>query len=100
MPNINIGQVNVSAPTAGAVNSSSSTLVIANNDRVGLSLVNVSNSTIYLGLAGNTAVLGRGTTLVPNGGTWSMDEFSFNNGTINAIAHSNGNDVAIQEFTR
>jgi len=65
-------------------------------NRKGLTLVNTSGNTISLGL-GAAAVLNSGITLLA-GSSWSMDEYSFNLGAINAIASGAGSNLAIQEF--
>lgn len=100
MPNLLTGTINASAPTNILVGVASAQAVAANNDRQGLVLVNISGSTMYLGLQGATAVLNSGFTILPNGGTWTMEEYSYSNGQINAIAHSAGNILCIQEFVR
>lgn len=100
MPNIHTGQTSVNPPSNALVGASSSVLITQNISRVGLTLVNLSSSTVYLGLSNNAAVLNAGIVLLPNGGSWTMDEYSFNNETINAIAHGAGNIVAVQEFVR
>ena len=73
--------------------------MVANTDRVGLVLVNLSTSTIYLGLSGRYAVLNSGITITPNGGTWTMDEYTFNREKVSGIANTTNSIVAIQEFT-
>lgn len=100
MPNLHVGTINASAPTNTLVGIASAQAVAQNTSRVGLVLTNVSNSTMYIGLAGATAVLNSGIVLLPFGGAWVMDEYSYNNELINAIAHSAQNILCIQEFTR
>ena len=99
MPNIYSGTINASAPTAGSVGVASGALVAANTNRVGLVIVNTSAGTIYLGI-NNAAVVGRGISLNANGGTWVMDDYTFSNEAINAIAHTANTQVAVQEFVR
>jgi len=99
MPNIFAGQVNASAPTNVLVGTSSGTAVAANNDRVGLVIVNISDSTIYIGLGGNAAVLKSGIALT-TGGDWSMDDYTFNNEVVTAIAHTANSVISFQEFIR
>ena len=100
MPNFFTGQVNASAPANTLILTSTDTVVAANNDRVGLVVTNISSGTIYLGLGGREAVLNKGIVLTPNGGTWTMDEYTFNNQKVQGIGNTNNSIVAIQEFTR
>lgn len=100
MPNLLTGTINPSAPTNAIAGVSSAQLVASNNNRVGLVLVNVSSSTVYLGLNNATATINAGIVLGPNGGVWVMGEYTYNNGTINAIGHAAGNVVCVQEFVR
>jgi hypothetical protein len=100
MPNIFVVQVNASAPSNTLVLSSSDAVVAANVDRVGLVLTNISSSTVYLALAGRVAVLNKGIILTPNGGTWTMDEYTFNNEKVSAIANTTNSVLAVQEFVR
>ena len=100
MPNFFTGQINASAPANTLVLSSTDAVVAANNDRVGLVITNLSSGTVYLGLGGREAVLNKGITLTPNGGTWTMDEYTFNNQKVQGIGNTNNSIVAIQEFTR
>lgn len=99
MPNFHSGTIQPQAPAQVSVGASSTTLVAANTDRVGLIVVNISSGTIYLGL-NNAAVLGAGIALNANGGVWVMDEYSYTNDVINAIAHSANTAVSIQQFVR
>ena len=100
MPNILVGTISASAPTNAQAGVTSSTLVAQNLDRVGLVIVNVSISTVYLGFQGQTAVLNSGVVLTPNGGTWTMDDYTFNNEAMTGISHATGSIVSIQEFVR
>ena len=100
MSNLYSFPINASPPTNTLVGVASAEAVAINNNRQGLVLTNVSGSTIYLALMGFTATLHAGIALTPNGGTWTMDEYNFNNSAINAIAHSAGNILSIQEFIR
>jgi hypothetical protein len=86
-----------SAPTAGSVGVASAQLVASAATRKGLVLVNTSAATVSLGF-GSTAVLNSGVTLLP-GDSWSMDEYCFFTGAINAIASVAASNVAVQEFT-
>lgn len=85
-----------SAPTAASVGVASAQAVAAAATRKGLVLTNTSSNTISLGF-GNAAVLNSGITLVPNG-VFSMDEYSFDVGAVNAIASGATSNLAIQEF--
>ena len=100
MPNILSGPISASAPTNVLVGVASGAAVAANNNRVGLVLVNISNSTVYLGLQGAVAVLNSGIVLTPNGGSFSMDEYSYNTDAVTAIAHVAGSTLTIQELIR
>jgi len=87
-----------SSPTFVTVGAASGAAVAANSSRKGLILVNTSANTISLGMAGATAVLNSGPTLLP-GGVYSMGEFDFSTGAVNAIASAASSNLAIQEFT-
>ena len=100
MPNIHVGTINSSGPTNALVGTSSAIAVAAVINRVGLILTNVSSGTVFLGLQNTTATLNAGIVLTPNGGTWSMDEYSFTNDQINAVAYNAGSVMCIQEFIR
>ena len=100
MPNLYVGTISASAPTNTLVGVASAQAVAANNLRAGLVLTNISGSTVYLGLQNATATLHAGIALLPSGGTWTMDEYTYNNDPVNAIAHSAGNILCIQEFLR
>ena len=90
--------INASPPSNVLVGATDTVVVAENLSRQGLILTNISGSTIYLALMNMRSTLHAGITLTPNGGTWVMDEYNFNNSAINAIAHSAGNIVSIQEF--
>lgn len=100
MPNIYVGQITANAPANTLVLSSSDAVVPANIDRVGLVLTNLSSSTVYLGLNGRYAVLNKGISLNPNGGVWTMDDYTFNNEKVSAIANTTNSVLAVQEFVR
>lgn len=87
------------APTAVSVGTSSGLAVAANANRKGLILTNTSNKSMSLSFDGNAAVLNSGITLVANGGTWVMDEYSFTTAAVNAIAGGTTMNLAVQEFT-
>lgn len=100
MPNIFVGQTSADAPTNVAVDQASTTIIAQDTTRSGLVLVNISDSTVYLGLGGNAAVLKKGVTLTPKGGTWTMDDYTFNNEAVTGISHSTGSIVSIQQFVK
>lgn len=89
--------LSASSPAATSVGVTSAQAVASNAARKGLILINTSSSTISLGF-GAAAVLNSGVTLLP-GDSFSMNEYSFFTGTINAIALGVGSNLAIQEFT-
>ena len=84
------------SPAAASVGVASAQAVAANATRKGLDLINVSNARISLGF-GATAVLDSGVTLYP-GGSFSMDDYSFDLGAVNAIASAAASPLAIQEY--
>jgi hypothetical protein len=71
--------------------------VAANASRKGLVVVNTSTNIISFGLAA-AAVLNSGITLSPYG-AWTMDDYTFTVGAINAIASGASSNLAIQELT-
>lgn len=86
------------APASGSAGTSSGLVLASNTDRKGLTIINLSSSIISFGLGGNAAVLNAGITLLPYG-VWTMDEYTFNTGAINAIASAAASSISIQEFT-
>lgn len=100
MPNIFVGAITASAPGNTLCLTTTDALVAANNDRVGLVITNLSQGTIYLGLSGREAVLNKGIALSPNGGVWTMDDYTYNREKVQGIAHTTNSVVAIQEFTQ
>ena len=72
----------------------------ANIERVSLVLTNLSSGTMYLGLNGRYAVLNKGIVIGANGGVFSMDEYSYSNEKVSAIANTTNSVLAIQEFVR
>lgn len=85
------------SPTAASVGVATASVVAANTNRKGLTLVNTSINRISLGL-GVSAVLNSGITLFP-GGVWVMDGATFTTAAINAIAGAAASNLAIQEFS-
>lgn len=87
-----------SSPTAATVGVASAAAVSANTNRKGLVLVNTSAATISIAF-GAAAVLNSGITLMANGGTFVMDNNTFNTGEVRAIAGAAASNMAVQEFT-
>lgn len=85
-----------SAPTAATVGVTSAQAVAAASTRKGLILTNTSSNYISLGF-GSAAVLYSGITLAPYG-TFTMDEYTFDTGAVNAIASAASSNLAIQEY--
>ena len=100
MPDNIHGTINASPPSNVLIGATDTVAVAENLGRQGLVLTNISTSTIYLALMGMRSTLHAGIVLTPNGGAWTMDEYNYNNSTVNAIAHSAGNILSIQEFIR
>lgn len=85
-----------SIPTSASVGTSSSSIVASNGNRKSLIIKNLSVNTISFGL-GQTAILNSGLTLAPYE-VWTMNEYTFVTGAINAIASDTSSAVSIQEF--
>lgn len=85
------------APTATSVAANSGVAVATNLTRKGLILVNTSPNYISLGF-GAAAVLYSGVTLNPYGGTFVMDQFTYCNVAVYAIASVASSNLGIQEF--
>lgn len=98
MPNTGVYTNTGSSPQSVSVGNSSGLLVAQNINRAGLVIVNISSSTMYLAFDGNVAALNAGVALNPNGGVFSMDDYTFNKGQVNAIAHTAGSSAGVQEF--
>lgn len=86
-----------SSPTAASVGVATGQAVAANASRKGLVLVNTSANNISLGF-GAAAVLNSGITLMPNGGTFVMDQYTHSTAVVNAIAGGAASNLAIQEY--
>lgn len=87
------------AASTAAVSSTSSPVVAANPLRRGLIIVNTGTTEpVSLSINGDSAVAGSGLTLMPNGGTWNMDEYSFTVESVEAITASGTSNLSIQEF--
>ena len=87
-----------SSPTFATIGVASSQAVAANANRKGLVLINISDADIFVGI-GAAAVVNRGIVLLAGGGTWVMDEFTFNTAAINAISTGANKLLTVQEFT-
>lgn len=98
MPNILVGSTQSAAPVQAAVGTSSIEIVAATEQRSGLTIVNISGGTVYLGFGTNAAILRGGIAITADGGSWSMDEYTFTKEAINAIGHSATLLVGVQEF--
>lgn len=83
-------------PTSATVGITSATILNNNTSRKGLVLTNISTNTISIGI-GTAALLYKGISLTP-GGTWTMGEYTFYTGSIQAIASAASSELAIQEF--
>lgn len=95
---ITLNVSSAAAPTQVGVDTSSAEAVAENYNRAGLLLTNLSSGTIYIAFGTNAAVVGSGAVVGADGGSFSMDDFSFTKEAVNAIAHSNNSLLAIQEF--
>ncbi len=98
MPNLTVGTSSGSAPTQIDVDTASKIVVAENYSRVGLVMTNLSDGTMYLGFGTNAAVLNSGIPVLPGGGNFSMDDYTYVKEAVNAIAHSDNALLAIQEF--
>ena len=85
------------APTTATVGVASAEALASNASRKGLIIVNTSANRVSFGI-GATAVLDSGVTLTGQGTSWSMDEYDFATGAINAIASAASSVISIQEF--
>src|SRR5262245_54426867 len=83
-----------SGPGAATVGIASAQAVAGNANRKGLILINTSNNIISLAFGASAAVLHSGITLFP-GGAFTMSEYSFSTGAINAIASVASSNLAV-----
>lgn len=97
MPNFQVTSTSAEVPSRAGVGTASEVIVPENLSRVGLTIVNISDQTIYIGI-GQTSTLQAGIVLTPGGGAWSMDEYSYSKEAITAIGHGSTLVVAYQEF--
>lgn len=98
MPNLFSGAEIAKEPATGQVGTTSSVVVAYNYNRVGLTIVNISDGTIYLGV-GNTATLCAGMALIP-GAVFNMEDYSYSKDAFTAIGHSSSMILAIQEWSQ
>jgi hypothetical protein len=84
------------SPATSSVGVASAQAVASNVSRKGLVIVNLSNATVSLAI-GSTAVLNSGITLQP-GAAWTMNEYTYATGAVNAIASGAASTIAVQEF--
>lgn len=84
------------SPATVSVSTTSGLALASNAGRKGLLVINLSNATVCFGI-GATAVLSSGICLQPSA-AWSMNEYSFVTGAINAIASAAASTISIQEF--
>lgn len=83
-------------PTFATVGVASAQALASNSSRKGLELVNTSANTISIAF-GSTAVLNSGITLTPYS-SFSMNEYCYNTGAMNAIASGSSSNLSIQEY--
>ena len=100
MPDFVTYVINASPPTNVLIGVTDTQAVAENNSRLGLVVTNLSSSTVYLALMGMRSTLNAGIVLLPNGGAWQMDEWTWNTSQVNAIAHSASNILSVQEFIK
>lgn len=104
MGTIGVGEVGLySAPVGYNVTTADSEIVAANNDRTSATLVNDSDTDIYLAVNGETAVLNRGIRLNSGGGSaqfGGQGGLPLTKGGIRGIHGGTGNKVmGVQEST-
>lgn len=85
------------APANALATTTSAVVLAANPNRRGLVISNASTGTVWIGI-NNTATLNAGIMLAASVGTWSMDDYTYTNQAITAIAHAAGSIISIQEF--
>ena len=91
--------LNAQVPASVSVSTSGTLVLNANAARTGLVLVNCSTGAVMSLALGTTAPsVNSGITLQPNGGAWSMDQFSFTRSAVYAAASVASSTLAVQEF--
>ena len=88
MPSIYTYTLNSASSGSAFIGTTRTVPIIENNNRVGLTVINISGNFISLGLNASV-VLYAGITLMP-GATWYMDDYSYMTGPIEAIASGAG----------
>lgn len=96
---VNVNRVAIvgSAPATANVTTASTIVVPANASRKGLTIINLTNTRVFLSFESNAATVNSGIMLA-NGGSFSMDNFSFTLGAVRAIVASGNSILSIQEF--
>jgi hypothetical protein len=85
-------------PFKATVGATSSLVLAANTDRVGLTLTNDSDTDVYLGF-GAAAVMNTGDRLNANGGSYSLPSNPIFQGVVYGIVTSGSKNVCGTEFT-
>lgn len=98
MPNLEVGKIQPKDPDAIVVGTSSAQVVPYRYERMGMTVVNISSNWISLGMNSTGAIMYRGITLAPEGGTWYMDDYTFTNEAVYAIASGADSTLVIQEY--
>lgn len=98
MANFHSGRLQAKDPDAISVGTSSIQLIPDNYTRAGLTVINISPNFVSLSFGGTAATIYRGITLSPNGGSWTMDEYTFNNEQVNVVASGANSTVCVQEY--
>ena len=84
-------------PVQKGVLTTSSEILAENYSRSGVVLMNLSDSTVYISF-NSSAVLGSGMAILPFGGSWTMNDYTYSKESIEAISHSTSSLLGIQEF--
>ena len=97
MSNIYVSPASGQTPRQRGVTTTSAEVLGDNPSRQGLVMVNLSDSTLYIAF-GNSAVVGSGLPILPYGGGFTMNDYTFCKESVEAIGTSAGQLLAIQEF--
>jgi hypothetical protein len=84
-------------PATANVSAVSSKIVDANINRTSISIINISVNPVFLSFGNNPAIVNGGIAILPEGGTFLMDNNTVSILEINAISTGDAM-VAIQEF--
>ena len=98
MPDLLTGSITAKTPDSASVGIASGTVLPFRYVRAGCTMINLSANNISLGFEGTAAILNKGITLTPNGGTWFMDDYTYTKGEITAIAAGATSILTIQEY--